>query len=171
MGYIQTEKDDGLVTAWITALSSGVTPQSVQLIDDLADIGAAWFRTEAPVRFGDLQNGTTIDVLSPLARLIYSGVPHFPFVVLGTKPHDIMAKNAKALGPFAFSTYLGQRIGGHVRATNKRNFRKAQGGLSYFKKVHHPGTKANDFPARAFDNAQPQWDNRINEYLNWFENP
>lgn len=148
MGYIQTEKDDGLVTAWITAISSGVTPQSVQLVDDLADIYEGWFRIEAPVLWGDLQNGTTIDVISPLGRLIYSDAPHFPFVVLGTKPHSIgSAINIKGVG----WRYIGLSPKG--------------------KGTIHPGTPPNDFPARAFDNAQGQIDNRIEEYLNWFENP
>jgi hypothetical protein len=148
MGYIQTEKDDGLVTAWITALSSGVTPQSIQLVDNLADIYEGWFRIEAPVLWSDLMNGTTIDVISPLGRLIYSDVPHFPFVVLGTKPHSIGgAINIKGVG----FRYIGLSPKG--------------------KGTIHPGTSPNDFPSRAFDNAQGLVDNRIDEYLNWFENP
>lgn len=163
MGEIRVEKEDGIVTAWITALSSGVTPQSVQLIDDLADIYEGWFRVEAPVLWGDLQNGTTIDVISPLGRLIYSDAPHFPFVVLGTNPHSIgSAINIKGVGwryiglsPLTSGTYLGKNVG------------KEGGG----KGTIHPGTQPNDFPSRAFDNAQGQVDNRIDEYLNWFENP
>jgi hypothetical protein len=163
MGYIQTEKDDGLVTAWITALSSGVTPQSVALIDNIAEDVEEKFRFEAPVLWSDLMNGTTIDVISPLGRLIYSNAPHFPFVVLGTKPHSIgSAINIKGVGwryiglsPLTGGTYLGKSVG------------REGGG----KGTIHPGTPPNDFPARAFDNAQGQIDNRIEEYLNWFENP
>jgi hypothetical protein len=46
--------------------------------------------------------------------------PHGDYVLFGTKPHEIKAKNAKAL-----KTPYG-----------------------YFKKVNHPGTKPNDFLGR-----------------------
>jgi hypothetical protein len=60
--------------------------------------------------------------------VLYGTVPYLPYVLGGTGPHPIAARNAKAL------RWFGNR--GH-------------GPIAFAKSVNHPGTKANDFPERA----------------------
>lgn len=61
-----------------------------------------------------------------------SSAPETPFVIEGTAPHEIRAKNARAL---AFE------VGGE---------------LVFATSVHHPGTKANPFQETAYAAAYPR---------------
>lgn len=60
--------------------------------------------------------------------VVYGTVSYLPFVLGGTRPHVIAARNAKAL------RWIAHR--GH-------------GSVMFAKSVHHPGTQPNDFPQRA----------------------
>jgi hypothetical protein len=60
--------------------------------------------------------------------VLYGTVPYLPYVIGGTGPHPIAARNAKAL------RWLWNR--GH-------------GPIAFAKSVQHPGTKPNNFPERA----------------------
>ena len=67
--------------------------------------------------------------------VIYGTVPYLPYVLGGTRPHVIAARNAKAL------RWIPNR--GH-------------GPVMFAKSVNHPGTKPNDFPERAIAPVQTQ---------------
>lgn len=131
----------------------------INLIDGIAEDVRSEMVNEAPFRWGDLKKFHTIEELSEWIREIFSDVPYFDYVVGGTRPHTIEAKNAKALGPFIFSTYQGQRIGGYVRKS------KGIDGLSFFKSVQHPGTVPNDYPSRALESAETRMESRIQDFL------
>jgi hypothetical protein len=60
--------------------------------------------------------------------VLYGTVPYLPYVVGGTGPHVIAARNAKALRWFA---------------------NRGHGPIMFAKSVNHPGTKPNNFPERA----------------------
>jgi hypothetical protein len=83
-------------------------------------------KKEAPYKEGRLKRSIRVDTrvngkFSVIVGYYDEGVaPHGDYVLFGTPPHEIRAKNAKAL-----KTPYG-----------------------YFKKVDHPGTKANDFLGR-----------------------
>lgn len=64
-----------------------------------------------------------------------SNVPYAPYVIDGTSPHVIEAKAARAL---AFMWY------GH-----------APGAMAFYKRVNHPGTKANPFPKEVLEELSP----------------
>jgi hypothetical protein len=60
-------------------------------------------------------------------------VPYMPYVIKGTRPHDIVPKAARVL---------------HWTAP---------GGSGVFaRKVHHPGTKPNDYPRRAYQDLKSE---------------
>jgi hypothetical protein len=86
-------------------------------------------KKEAPYKQGRLKRSIRVDTRITDKYSIVTGyydeglAPHGDYVLFGTKPHVIKAKNAKAL-----KTPYG-----------------------YFKKVNHPGTKPNDFLKRGLE--------------------
>ena len=86
-------------------------------------------KKEAPYKEGRLKRSIRVDTRISDTFSIITGyydegvAPHGDFVLFGTKPHDIYAKPGSAL-----NTPYGP-----------------------FKKVHHPGTKPNDFLRRGLD--------------------
>lgn len=73
-------------------------------------------------------------------RGIYGWHGFADYVIPGTPPHVIRARQAHALA-FFWPSYQGSRPG--------------PGDFVFFKAVNHPGTKANDFVRRAVDKATP----------------
>lgn len=103
------------------------------LATEVANILGVALRTEAPRRSGRLANSLVAQVSpGPGSTTVSfsSGVSYLGFVLHGTAPHEIVA-HARAL---AFEI-AGQQV--------------------FAKRVHHPGTKPNDFPARAWADAAP----------------
>ena len=96
----------------------------------------------SPVVTGNLQGATSIDNLSDYEKRIFvdEGIaPYAIYVIKGTKPHDIFPREANALNtPYGL-----------------------------FKRVHHPGTSANDYFQTGVDNAKPAIDSAINEFKSW----
>ena len=85
-------------------------------------------KDEVPKKTHLLENSIRIDKRINGLKAIISGyidgtASYGEYVLFGTSPHDIVAKNAKALKtPYGF-----------------------------FRKVHHPGTKPNDFLGRGLN--------------------
>lgn len=84
---------------------------------------------------------------TPRGFSVFATAPHTPFVVLGTKPHEIRPVRAKALRFFPSATGLIQHSGGGpltmLQATSLKPI--------FAKRVMHPGTKPNPFFKRAKD--------------------
>ena len=105
-------------------------------------------KAETPVRTGKLQKSThhrismagTDQVLeiSQNAKT-YHGVSYGIFVREGTKPHEIRPRDVKALHFF---------IGGRE---------------VFVMKVHHPGTKPNDYPQRAYEKVSGEIDDTVSK--------
>lgn len=66
-----------------------------------------------------------------MSVIVYATAPYAKFVINATKPHPIVARNARALH--------------WVDA----------GGDRFARSVRHPGTRANPFPQRAISSIQP----------------
>lgn len=121
-------------------------------------------RREAPVQTGKLRDSikyklTNADT-SKVAISLYAGNNERPEVVvrtvlLGSRPHEIRPK--KPNGVLVFNSYRGSKVAKRGGVTNI----KLKGGLVFTRRVHHPGTKPNDFLGRAFNTMQPTLDNML----------
>lgn len=116
--------------------------KAAEMVQDLLDIYAGSERDEAPVRWGNLQNSVTVELISPLEGITYPDIYYAPYVIEGTSPHDIFSVNKKALF-----------------------WDGAEHPVTH---VHHPGTQPNDFVSRAYNNADGVAMARTQEYLDWF---
>jgi hypothetical protein len=99
--------------------------------DEAAPLGQSMLRSHAPFRTGALRQDIRYrQETTPGLHLIvfYATVPQAKWVIDGTRPHPIVARNAKVL------RWLGP--GG-------------LGGARFAKSVNHPGTKPNPFPEKA----------------------
>lgn len=98
---------------------------------DVQPLASRAMRLQSPFRTGRLRQGIG-SRLEPSAGsmwvVIYGTASYLPYVLGGTGPHVIAARNAKALRWIANN--------GH-------------GGVMFAKSVQHPGTKPNNFPERA----------------------
>lgn len=116
------------MTARLAAFADLVGPQIKREITDRAPRG----KGPQP---GRLANSTHYSRRSGpgMVRMEFtSDVPYAPFVIKATKPHDIVPKNARML---------------HWQTP---------GGVGAFaRRVHHPGTKANEYPQAALRRLMP----------------
>lgn len=104
--------------------------------ESVAPTAGAIMKSRAPMFSGKLRNGigTKIESSPGLTQVtIYGTASYLPFVLGGTAPHVITARNAQAL-----------------RWTGRGGI-----GVSFAKSVNHPGTKPNDFPAEAMEVVTP----------------
>lgn len=108
-----------------------------ELIDALGEISREGMVAEAPFKWGDLREGHVVLTISQFIRYVFSDVPHFPWVVEGTQPH-IIEGNPWLYWP---------------------------GAEHPVRRVNHPGTSPNDYPARAAVNVESSVDARVNEFL------
>jgi HK97 gp10 family phage protein len=117
------------------------------MLKDLTDLAERWVRREAPHKTGQLKAATRQDGGGD-SRHVYvskSVAPYFEYVIDGTRPHDIVPKNKQALA------WPGM-IGGP------------------YKKVKHPGTKANPYVDKAFNHMLPEVDKIVERFHYWLVN-
>jgi len=98
---------------------------------DVEPAASRSMKMRAPFRTGAMRQGIGSRLEPGPSRMwvvLYSTASYAPYVLAGTGPHVIAARNAKALRWFANA--------GH-------------GPIMFAKSVNHPGTKANDFPEKA----------------------
>lgn len=117
--------------AHLTAMREGLQVAPRRIVMEYAKVLKPAMQDEAPVRTGALRRGihyrTEGSGLQATARF-YDDEEYVTFVVGGTRPHIIRPRHRRALfWPGARRPVLF---------------------------VRHPGTKPNDFPARAFDRTQ-----------------
>lgn len=87
---------------------------------------------------------------TPKGFSVIATAPHTPFVVLGTKPHEIRPVHAKALRFFPSATGLIEHTGGGpLRMLQATALQPV-----FAKRVMHPGTKPNPFFKRAKDKVK-----------------
>lgn len=104
-----------------------------------------WVKSEAPHKTGKLK-GAIMKTNYRIGGSVFmgKGAPYFVYVLDGTRPHWISFKNKKAL----FWKGAGHPV----------------------KRVHHPGTKANDFFDRGYQAAQSEVNKEIQLFENWLVN-
>ena len=115
-----------------------------RLMDDIADIAERWVRREAPRKTGRLKSATRHEGRGTHRRVFVSKnvAPYFEYVIDGTRPHTIVPKYKQALA-----------------------WPGMQGGP--YKKVKHPGTKANPYIDTAFRNMMPDINKKIDNFHKW----
>lgn len=100
----------------------------------VAEPATAIMKARAPFRTGALRQGIGSRVESaPGSVVIYGTASYLPFILGGTRPHVIAARNARAL------RWMGS---GGI-------------GVNFAQRVNHPGTKANEFPEEAMGAIEP----------------
>lgn len=130
-------------------LLEGLQRKADQLPEELKNlVNTAAFAVDrevklaAPVKTGNLQGATSIDNLSDYEKRIFvdEGIaPYAIYVIKGTGPHEIWAKPGSAL-----NTPFGP-----------------------YRKVKHPGSKANDYFATGVANAQDEIDSAVEQFKSW----
>jgi hypothetical protein len=118
---------DSGIAAWRTigALRLGKSAETVVL---------PILRSEEPSKTGNLRSTTTAHLSGTGLHVTVeftTEAPYAQYVLLGTRPHLIVARSGGAL---AFDV---------------------AGGRVFAKVVHHPGTKPNDFLTRTVERAKP----------------
>ena len=93
-------------------------------LQDVATVGQAIMVIQAPHRTGDLARSITVTKEGE-AYVIAPTVPYAVYVERGTRPHEIVARHARALH-FVW-----------------------RGSPVFFRRVMHPGTQPNPFIARS----------------------
>ena len=121
--------------AHLTAMQDGMAAAPRRIVMEYAKVLKRAMQSEAPVRTGAMRRGIhyrTEGAGEQATARFYDDQDYTPFVIHGTAAHDIFPVHGKALfWPGA----------AHPVAF-----------------VHHPGTKADDFPGRAFDDTQDEVD-------------
>jgi hypothetical protein len=103
---------------------------------EVAPVAKGMMRAHAPFRTGKLRSGIDTREEPSAGRMwvvIYATAPYTPFVLGGTRPHQITARNARAL------RWMGRGGMGTYYATS----------------VSHPGTRPNPFPETAMAAITP----------------
>jgi hypothetical protein len=104
--------------------------------DTVAPEATVLTRARAPFFTGRLRQGIgsrTESSPEAVTITIFGTASYLPYVLDGTRPHVIAARNAKAL------RWMG----------------KGGIGVNFARSVNHPGTKANPFPEEALEVATP----------------
>lgn len=146
MGYIQLIKQDK-VTPELQAKIDEIFGKANETMDDIGDIYREAMEQVTPIgETQDLYNATTVDSEGPLTRVIYSAMYYFDYVVGG---HAVYGPIFSDLQRRWWFWYLYNVLGG-VYNNRTNGFQPP-----------------NDYPAEAFDNAEPDVDRRLDEFLDW----
>ncbi len=117
-------------------------PQAITMMDEIADTYKDNLEAEAPIgQTQELADLSMWEDAGQLERFIFSASEHFKWVVGGTSAHDIYPVNAKAL-----------------------YWPEAEHPVKH---VYHPGTEPNDYPSDAFESADNDVEDIINEFAGW----
>lgn len=119
---------------------NGIEPMLTDTIGAILEVFEDRAKAYAPYKSGALSDSITTE-FKGFEGTVYSPLEYFVYVIEGTKPHTIEAVNAKALW--------------------------WEGALHPVKKVHHPGTKPNDFMAMAFMDGMFDAEDLIDKLGEW----
>ena len=114
------------------------------LVDELAELYRGYMVAEAPYIFGDMREGHVIESTGEFTRYVYSDVPYFDAVVNGHVVNGPIYSDKQRRWWF---WYLRTVLGGDY--SNKTD------GFQ----------QGNNYPERAYNNAQSSIDNKMQEYL------
>ena len=139
MGSLEVNWDKEEARAKLEGKLNELPSKALTLIDDMADVSESFMDDEAPVKFGDLQNSITTEVLSDLERWIGPTVAHAIYVIKATSPHIIKGN------PFLYW----------------------EGADHPVRSVMHPGTAPNDFITRSQERSEGRHSQLVQEFLGW----
>lgn len=162
MGFLGLELDIEELIIFFQEKLDGLDDHAKQCLDagdGMAEIIRGAMVSEAPFKWGDLREGHVVQEIGEWIRRIFSDVPHFDWVVGGTYAHDIWASG------WVGGSYLGVTKYGKT-GTGKQALWWPDAPHPYTH-VHHPGTKPNDYPLRALENAKPEIESRVTELIDW----
>lgn len=133
---IEVRPSPGQKAAQLRELAtSGIYRALGQAAAPIRDIMLLALKFQAPVKTGALRDDISAKQYTGynagVTLKFVSSMAYAPFVLFGTRPHMIYASPGKALRFFA-----------------------RDGSLVFAKSVSHPGTQANPFPDRAWDDAR-----------------
>ena len=115
------------------------------LITELTMKGENYCRNEAPKDTGALSRSITSQISGGTGE-VKAGEPYWRYVVFGTSPHEITVKSAKVLSDR------------NSDSTHKKD-------AIYGKRVMHPGSKPNNFPARAVQRIRGDLPPTVRKYM------
>lgn len=136
--------DDDIIMEGLQNKADRLPEELKNLVNTAAFAVDREIKQASPVITGNLQGATSIDNLSDFEKRVFvdEGIaPYALYVIKGTKPHDIYPVNKKALF--------------------------WPGAEHPVKKVHHPGTEANDYFQEGVENAQYDIDNAVEQFKSW----
>lgn len=144
MSEIGIKVDKEQLENYISTKLNELPEKARELLGDessgIAEIYRAAMIEEAPFKIGDLKDRHIVEEIGDLERSIYSDVPHFEYVVLGTPAHLIEGN------PWLYW----------------------EGAKHPVRRVNHPGTEPNDYPSQAFQNAEPAVEAELQKFLDSF---
>lgn len=145
MGFIELRKDDQVSPALQEELDQ-LMPQAESTMDDVGNIYLDATQQVTPIgETGDLFHETIVESDGPLSKIIYSTSSHWDYVVGG---HDVFGPIFSDLQRRWWFWYLNEVLGGWYE--NKT--------MGYYEGV--------DYPLSAFENAEPEIENRLDDFLN-----
>jgi hypothetical protein len=114
------------------------------LIKELTLQGETECKKEVPVDTGSLRDSITSDISRGVVK---TDTEYAKYVILGTSAHDITVKKKKVLS---------NKNSGSSKKKETQTFGK---------RVRHPGTKPNNFPARAVNNLKGKLPELVKKYI------
>ena len=135
-----------------------LTQEARPLVRALGSKYVEYARAEAPKRSGRFSESTSFQEFSDNQSFGFYGLSAKPighFIILGTRPHKIAPRNAKALA------FFWTKAGVYTVVPKGGGFKTHMaGGKLWIGKgfVQHPGTKPNPFPARALERLKADVD-------------
>lgn len=115
------------------------------VIRELTLKGEAECKKEAPKDTGDLMRSISSN-LQGKEGIVKTDLEYVKYVIYGTSAHTITVKNKKVLSDI------------NSGSTKKK-------GVIFGTKVRHPGTKPNNFPARAVNNLRGEIQAIVKKYI------
>ena len=136
------------ITVDTSKLEKDITDKLVDeegLIGELTLKGEAGCKKEAPKDTGDLMRSITSSIKGK-EGIVKTDLEYAKHVIYGTSAHTITVKNKKALSDI------------NSGSSHKK-------GVIFGKRVRHPGTKPNNFPARALNQIKGELPAIVKKYI------
>lgn len=149
----------------LSARFSQVTKEFDQEVAaSLQRMGARWVKlaqAQAPRRSGAFASGLSYELFSDDEAFGFYGTSPQPlgsYIKFGTRPHPIAARNARAL------KFYWTRTGLNTIVPKRGGFKTHRIGDTLFigkGRVDHPGTQANPYHVRAFEQFWPEVEKEV----------
>lgn len=160
MGTIEYDIDTHDLEDILQRKANYIGPYAIDFLHDIARDVERHVKRKAPHKTGKLKSSITHTVAG-YGAVVYANegiAPYVDWVIDGTRPHKICAKNKQALwwGEKGFGLVITPGGSGHFT------------GLEHpVKCVNHPGTKPNPFFEKGYEEAKDDMDKRTDKFVKW----